>query len=115
MKFEEIKQLHEMGFSADQIMQLRGGDPEPSEDTHQEEPETEPTEPAEQEPENTPDLGELQQQISSQQAQIEKLTKQLQQSNRQNMRVNTIPQNDLDTQVDKIMGELIRPSIKEEK
>lgn len=115
MKFEEIKQLHEMGFSADQIMQLRGGDPEPTEDTPQEEPETEPTEPAEQEPENTPDLGELQQQISSQQAQIEKLTKQLQQSNRQNLRVNTLPQNDLDSQVDKIMGELIRPSIKEEK
>ena len=56
MNFNEIKELHEMGFTPEQIMQLRGGDPEPQENTPQEEPETEPTEPAEQEPENTPDL-----------------------------------------------------------
>lgn len=116
MNFEEIKQLHEMGFSPDQIMELRGGQKEPAE----EEPEQEQTEPAEpetqeQEQDNSPDLTGLQTQIEEQRKQIENLTKELQKSNRQNMRVNSLPENDLMTQTDKIMAELIRPTIKEEK
>lgn len=115
MNFEEIKQLHEMGFTPDQIMSLMGGQKEPAE----EEPEQEQTEPAEpetqeQEPDNGPDLTGLQTQIEEQRKQIENLTKELQKSNRQNMRVNTLPENDLMTQTDKIMAELIRPTIKEE-
>lgn len=115
MNFEEIKQLHEMGFSPDQIMELRGGQKEPAE----EEPEQEQTEPAEpetqeQEQDNGPDLTGLQTQIEEQRKQIENLTKELQKSNRQNMRVITLPENDLMTQTDKIMAELIRPTIKEE-
>ena len=115
MNFEEIKQLHEMGFSPDQIMTLRGGQTEPE----PEEPEQEQTEPAEpetqeQEPDNGPDLTTLQTQLEDQRKQIENLTKELQKSNRQNMRINTLPENDLMTQTDKIMAELIRPTIKEE-
>lgn len=115
MNFEEIKQLHEMGFSPDQIMELRGGQKEPAE----EEPEQEQTvlaepETQEQEPDNGPDLTGLQTQIEEQRKQIENLTKELQKSNRQNMRVNTLPENDLMIQTDKIMAELIRPTIKEE-
>ena len=102
MNFEEIKQLHEMGFSPDQIMQLRGGQKEPAEEEQ------------EQEPDNGPDLTGLQTQIEEQRKQIENLTKELQKSNRQNMRVNTLPENDLMNQTDKIMAELIRPTIKEE-
>ena len=115
MNFEEIKQLHEMGFTPDQIMSLRGGQTEPE----PEEPEQEQTEPAEpeepeQEQDNGPDLTGLQNQIEEQRKQIETLTKELQKSNRQNMRVNSLPENDLMTQTDKIMAELIRPTIKEE-
>ena len=110
MNFEEIKQLHEMGFSPDQIMELRGGQKEPEqEQTEPAEPETQ-----EQEPDNGPDLTGLQTQIEEQRKQIENLTKELQKSNRQNMRVNSLPENDLMTQTDKIMAELIRPTIKEE-
>ena len=115
MNFEEIKQLHEMGFTPDQIMSLRGGQTEPE----PEEPEPEQTEPAEpeaqeQEADTSPDLTELRTQLEDQRKQIENLTKELQKSNRQNMRVNTLPENDLMTQTDKIMAELIRPTIKEE-
>lgn len=116
MNFEEIKQLHEMGFSPDQIMQLRGGQTEQPEQEEPEQEHTEPAEPAEQEqePDNGPDLTGLQTQIEEQRKQIENLTKELQKSNRQNLRINTLPENDLMTQTDKIMAELIRPTIKEE-
>ena len=115
MNFEEIKQLHEMGFSPDQIMELRGVQKEPAEEEPEQE-QTEPAEPAEQEQEadTVPDLTGLQTQIEEQRKQIENLTKELQKSNRQNMRVNTLPENDLMSQTDKIMAELIRPTIKEE-
>ena len=113
MNFEEIKQLHEMGFTPDQIMTLRGGQTEPEpEEPEQEQPE--PAEPAEQEADTGPDLTTLQTQLEDQRKQIENLTKELQKSNRQNMRLNTLPENDLMTQTDKIMAELIRPTIKEE-
>lgn len=116
MNFDEIKQLHEMGFSPDQIMTLRGGQ---TEQPDQEEPEQEQTEPAEpeaqeQEADTSPDLTALQTQLEDQRKQIENLTKELQKSNRQNLRINTLPENDLMTQTDKIMAELIRPTIKEE-
>jgi len=114
MNFEEIKQLHEMGFSPDQIMTLRGGQTEPEPEEPEQE-QTEPAEPAEQEADTVSDLTGLQNQIEEQRKQIENLTKELQKSNRQNMRVNTLPENDLMTQTDKIMAELIRPTIKEEK
>lgn len=116
MNFEEIKQLHEMGFSPDQIMQLRGGQTEQPEQEEQEQEQTNPAEPEtqEQEQDNGPDLTALQTQLEDQRKQIENLTKELQKSNRQNMRVNTLQENDLMTQTDKIMAELIRPTIKEE-
>ena len=114
MNFEEIKQLHEMGFSPDQIMQLRGGQKEPAEEEQEQEQKEPAEEEQEQEPDNGPDLTGLQTQIEEQRKQIENLTKELQKSNRQNMRVNTLPENDLMNQTDKIMAELIRPTIKED-
>ena len=119
MNFEEIKQLHEMGFSPDQIMLLRGGQTEPAEEEAEQE-HTEPAEPTEQETEpgtepEHPDLTGLQAQVEEQRKQIENLVKELQKSNRQNRRIETLPENDLMTQTDKIMAELIRPTIKEEK
>ena len=116
MTFEEIKQLHEMGFSADQIITLSGSpapeaepekDPEPAPEQDQEQtPEPDP------EPVNSEQITSLQNQITEQQKQIKDLIKQLQASNRQNARMDTPPADDLQSQTDAIMAELIRPTIK---
>ena len=116
MNFEQIKELHEMGFSADQIMSLSGEkakDPEPV----PEEPEAEQTEPAEEqteEPKKDTALTELENRVSEQQKMIDNLTKQLQAQNRKTARIDSMP-DDLQTKTDKIMAELIRPTIKEVK
>lgn len=115
MRIEEIRELHEMGFSAEQIMTLTGTaatDPAPAE------PEAEETEPSEPAPDPAPAQDEtitgLQNQITEQQKQIQQLTKQIQQQNRQLARVDTLPADDLLTKTDQIMAELIRPTFKED-
>ena len=108
MKIEEIRELHEMGFSNDQIMQLSGSPEAPAVD---------PVQPAEPEPEAQAEderITGLQNQISEAQKQIQQLTKQLQAANRQAARIDALPADDLQTQTDKIMAELIRPTIKKE-
>ena len=114
MNFEQIKELHEMGFTAEQIMSLSGQpgqDPEPV----PEESEQEQTEPAElAEPEQPNQFTELEARLNEQQKTIENLTKQLQAQNRKSARMDT-PPDDLTAQTDKIMAELIRPTIKEVK
>ena len=108
MKIEEIRELHEMGFSNDQIMQLSGSPEAPAVD---------PVQPADPEPEAPAEderITGLQNQISEAQKQIQQLTKQLQAANRQAARIDALPADDLQTQTDKIMAELIRPTIKKE-
>ena len=112
MTFEEIKELHGMGFTPDQIVSL-SGKPEQPQTEPEEQPEEQPeeTEPAEQpaeaeQPKEDTRITELQQEV-------ENLKKQLQKQNRQTARMETLP-DDLQTQTDKIMAELIRPTIKEE-
>ena len=114
MNFEQIKELHGMGFTAEQIMSLSGQpgqDPEPVPDEAEQE-QTEPAEPAE--PEQPNQFSELEARLNEQQKTIESLTKQLQARNRKIARVDT-PPDDLTAQTDKIMAELIRPTIKEVK
>lgn len=124
MKIEEIRELHEMGFSNDQIMQLSGSPEAPAGDPFQA-PNPDPCQPAEPEPEAPTDpepeapaederITGLQNQISEAQKQIQQLTKQLQAANRQAARIEALPADDLQTQTDKIMAELIRPTIKKE-
>ena len=114
MNFEQIKELHGMGFTAEQIMSLSvqpGQDPEPvPEESEQEQ--TEPAEPAE--PEQPNQFTELEARLNEQQKTIENLTNQLQAQNRKSARMDTQP-DDLTAQTDKIMAELIRPTIKEVK
>ena len=122
MKIEEIRELHEMGFSAEQIMTLTGtpsaaadpGEPE-AEETEPAEPSAEPAAKPAEDPAMDEQITGLQNQISEQQKQIQQLTKQIQAKNRQNARIESLPADDLQTQTDKIMAELIRPTIKEEK
>lgn len=111
MTFSEIKELHDMGFTPEQIIGLSGthvGE-EPEEVVPEETAEE--TEPAEQkEPEQPPEDTR----ISDLQREVENLKKELQKQNRQNARLES-PPDDLQTQTDKIMAELIRPTIKEDK
>ena len=132
MRIEEIRELHEMGFSNDQIMQLSGAPEAPAVDPVQS-PNPDPCQPADPEPKAPADpepkapadpapeasakderITGLQNQISEAQKQIQQLTKQLQAANRQAARIEALPADDLQTQTDKIMAELIRPTIKKE-
>lgn len=108
MTFEEIKELHGMGFTPEQIVTLTGKPEQPQAEPEEQPEETEPAEqPAEAEqPQEDTRITELQQEV-------ENLKKQLQKQNRQSARIETLP-DDLQTQTDKIMAELIRPAIKEE-
>ena len=116
MKIEEIRELHEMGFSNDQIMQLSVSPEAPAVDPVQPaDPEPEaPTDPEPEAPAEDERITGLQNQISEAQKQIQQLTKQLQAANRQAARIDALPADDLQTQTDKIMAELIRPTIKKE-
>ena len=132
MKIEDIRELHEMGFSNDQIMQLSGSPEAPAVDPVQpadpkpvQSADPKPVQPADPKPVQPADpkpvapteddrITGLQNQISEAQKQIQQLTKQLQAANRQAARIDALPADDLQTQTDKIMAELIRPTIKKE-
>ena len=108
MTYEEIKGLHEMGFSNEEIMKLSTvstGNPQPE---PQPDPQPEPQPDPQPEPQPKPD------EVQQLRDEVKQLREQLQQSNRQNMFVNSVS-DDLQTQTDKIMAELIRPTIKEDK
>ena len=114
MKIEEIRELKEMGFTADQIMQLSSQPetapaeaPAAQDETQAEAPDEAPAE--------APDdsrIQKLEQTITDQQKQIQDLIKQMQANNRRTASMNTPPADDLQTKTDEIMAELIRPSIK---
>ena len=110
MTFEEIKELHGMGFTPEQIISLTGKPEQP-----QAEPEEQPedTEPAEQPAEAEQPQPQEDTRITELQQEVENLKRQFQKQNRQTARMETLP-DDLQTQTDKIMAELIRPTIKEE-
>lgn len=120
MTFEEIKGLHEMGFSNEEIMKLSTvstGNPQP-EPNPELQPDPQPAPQPEPNPEPQPDPQQTPQpehdEVKQLRDEVKQLRDQLQQSNRQNMFVNSVS-DDLQTQTDKIMAELIRPSIKEDK
>lgn len=124
MTYEEIKGLHEMGFSNEEIIKLstvstgfpqeqpqkepqKATQPEPQ-PAPQPEPQPEPAPNPTDKPKPGPD------DVQQLREEVKQLREQLQQSNRQNMFVNSVP-DDLQTKTDEIMAELIRPSIKEDK
>ena len=106
MTFEEIKELHGMGFTPEQIVSLSGKPEQPQAEPEEQPEETEPAEAEQPQPQEDTRITELQQEV-------ENLKRQLQKQNRQSARIETLP-DDLQTQTDKIMAELIRPTIKEE-
>ena len=109
MNFSEIKALSDMGFTNDQIMALNAGQPVQPEQPPEEQPQPEqPEQIPEEQPEQIPEDSRF----SDMQKQIDDLKKQIQKQNRQQARIETMP-DDLDKSVDSIMAELIRPTIKE--
>ena len=113
MNYSEVKALLEAGFNADEIRQMLNPqnpqdntqpDPEPTP-----EPDSEPT--PEPDPEPTPEPSpapELDNRFNQLNETMTKILKAIQGNNLQNNSVKSIDA-DINTQVDKIMGSLIRP------
>lgn len=115
--FEQIKELHEMGFSAEQITTFAGSAPAGEENK---EPEKEPEKEQEQEkepepekkPEENPRMDALEKSVSGISAQLTNLVKQMQANNVKTASVNILPEDQLQKDTDSAMAELIRPSYK---
>ena len=122
--FEQIKELHEMGFSAEQITTFTGTAPdEEKEPEKEQEPETEPEKEQETEPEKEqetkpeekpvdPRMDALEKSVSGISAQLTNLVKQMQANNVKTASVNILPEEQLQKDTDLAMAELIRPSYK---
>lgn len=116
--FEQIKELHEMGFTAEQITTFAGTAPageEQKEPEKEQEPETEPEKEPETEPEEKPvdpRMDALEKSVSGISAQLTNLVKQMQSNNLRTASVNILPEEQLEKDTDAAMAELIRPSYK---
>ena len=114
--FEQIKELHDMGFTAEQITTFAGTAPdeekEPEKEPEQEkEQETEPEKEPEEKPVD-PRMDALEKSVSGISAQLTNLVKQMQSNNLRTASVNILPEEQLQKDTDLAMAELIRPSYK---
>ena len=109
MNYSEVKALLEAGFNADEIRVMLN--PQNPQDNPQPDPQPDP------EPNPEPDMDQTQETTPSPESDnrfnqlnetMTKILKAIQGNNLQNNSVKTIDA-DIDTQVDKIMGSLIRP------
>ena len=103
MNYSEVKALLEAGFNADEIRQMLN--PQNPQDNPQPDPEPTPEPDPESTPEPDPEPDNRFNQLNET---MTKILKAIQGNNLQNNSVKTIDA-DIDTQVDKIMGSLIRP------
>lgn len=118
--FEQIKELHEMGFSAEQITTFDGTapaseeqkEPEKEQEPEQKEQEQEPEKKPEEKPAENPRMDALEKSVSGISAQLTNLVKQMQANNVKTASVNILPEDQLQKDTDSAMAELIRPSYK---
>ena len=118
--FEQIKELHEMGFSAEQITTFAGTapaseeqkEPEKEQEPEQKEQEQEPEKKPEEKPAENPRMDALEKSVSGISAQLTNLVKQMQSNNVKTASVNILPEDQLQKDTDSAMAELIRPSYK---
>ena len=105
MNYSEVKELLKAGFNADEIRQMLN--PPNPQDNPQPDPEPNPESTPEPDPEPAP-ASESDDRFNQLNETMTKILKAIQGNNLQN---NSIKTNDadIDTQVDKIMGSLIRP------
>ena len=103
MNYSEVKALLEAGFNADEIRLMLN--PQNPQDNPQPDPEPTPEPTPESDPEPTPEPDNRFNQLNET---MTKILKAIQGNNLQNNSIKTLDA-DIDTQVDKIMGSLIRP------
>lgn len=128
MTFQEVKELHEMGFTPEQITQLNlGSEPEPQLETKPEpQPETKPkpqpetklepqpeTKP-EQQPEQKPEPDSVSHKLESMEKKINDFIVSMQKNNLKTASVNILPDDQIDVNANTALSELIRPTIKKE-
>ena len=113
MTFQEVKELHEMGFTPEQITQLNlGSEPEPQPEQQPEpQQETQPEEQPEQQPETKPDP--VSQKLESMEKTINDFIVAMQKNNLKTASVNILPDDQIDIGANTALSELIRPTIKQ--
>ena len=111
MTFQEVKELHEMGFTPEQITQLNlGSEPEQQPEPQ---PETQPEEQPEQQPETKPEPDQVSQKLASMEKTINDFIVSMQKNNLKTASVNILPDDQIDVNANTALSELIRPAIKQ--
>ncbi len=115
MTFQEVKQLHEMGFSPEQITQLNlGSEPEPQPEPQPEtQPETQSEQQPEQQQETQPEPDPVNQRLASMEKTINDFIVAMQKNNLKTASVNILPDDQIDVNANTALSELIRPTIKQ--
>lgn len=115
MTFQEVKQLHEMGFTPEQITQLNlGSEPEPQPEPQPEpEPETNTEVQPEEQPEPQPEPDQVSQKLASMEKTINDFIVAMQKNNLKTASVNLLPDDQIDAGANTALSELIRPTIKQ--
>ena len=111
MTFQEVKELHEMGFTPEQITQLNlGSEPEPQ---TEQQPEPEPETKPETQPETQPEPDPVSQKLESMEKTINDFIVAMQKNNLKTASVNLLPDDQIDVGANTALSELIRPTIKQ--
>ena len=115
MTFQEVKELHEMGFTPEQITQLNlGSEPEPQPEQQPEpEPETKPEPQPETQPETQPEPDQFSKKLASMEKTINDFIVAMQKNNLKTASVNLLPDDQIDAGANTALSELIRPTIKQ--
>ena len=115
MTFQEVKELHEMGFTPEQITQLNlGPEPEPQPETQPEtQPEQQPETQPEPQPETKPEPDPVSQKLASMEKTINDFIVAMQKNNLKTASVNLLPDDQIDACANTALSELIRPTIKQ--
>lgn len=115
MTFQEVKQLHEMGFTPEQITQLNlGSEPEPHQEPQQKtKPEEQPETKQEPQPEPQPEPDQVSQKLASMEKTINDFIVSMQKNNLKTASVNILPDDQIDSGANTALSELIRPTIKQ--
>ena len=116
MTFQEVKELHEMGFTPEQITQLNlGCEPEPQpEPQPEEQPETNPEPQPEPQQETKTEPDPVSQKLASMEKTINDFIVSMQKNNLKTASVNLLPDDQIDAGANTALSELIRPTIKKE-
>ena len=110
MTFQEVKQLHEMGFTPEQITKINlGSEPNP-----EPQPEPNPEPQPEPQPEKKPEPDPVTQKLESMEQKINDFIVAMQKNNLKTASVNILPDDQIDNSANTALSELIRPAIKKE-